>query len=71
MGVAVVPDAVPLEAAGDVDVGDGFHGEFVEGLGRVLAAVDVVGVEVGDVDEQAYAGAVDQVVQELDRKSVV
>src|SRR5690606_40579088 len=58
MGVAVVPHAVPLEAAGDMDVGDGLQRQAGEGLGGVLAAVDVVGVQVGDVDEQPHAGAV-------------
>ncbi len=63
--MGVVPHAVAFHAARDMDVGDGLDGEFGEGLGRVLAAVDVVGVQVGDVDEEAYAGAVGQVVQEL------
>jgi hypothetical protein len=65
MGVAVVPDTVAFEAAGHVDVGDGLDGEFVEGLRGVLATVDVVRVQVGHVDEEPDAGAVDQVVEEL------
>lgn len=50
---------------GDVDVGDGLDREFVEGLGGVLAAVDMVRVQVGHVDEQTDTGAVRQVVEEL------
>ena len=65
VGVAVVPDAVAFETAGDMDVRDGLDGQFVQRLGGVLAAVDVVGVEVGHVDQEAYAGAVGEVVQEL------
>lgn len=63
--MAVVPDAVPLVAARHVHVGDRLDGQFVERAGRVLAPVDVVGVQIGHVDQQPHPGAVDEVVQEL------
>ena len=51
--MAVVPYAVPLHTARDMDIGDGFHRKLVERDRRVLAPVDMVGMEVGDVDERA------------------
>ncbi len=65
MGVRVVPDAVPLDAARHVHVRDGLDGQLGQGAGRVLAAVDAVGVQVGDVDEEPYPGALHQLREEL------
>ncbi len=65
MRVAVVPDAVALEAAGDMHVGDRIEGQRRQRLGGVLAPVDVVGVQVGHVDQQPHAGPLDQLGQEL------
>jgi hypothetical protein len=65
VGVAVVPDAVPLVPARHVHVRDRLDGQLVQRTGRVLAPVDVVGVQVGHVDQQPHPRAVDEVVQEL------
>ncbi|MDH6187834.1 hypothetical protein M2168_000866 [Streptomyces sp. CZ24] len=63
--MAVVPHPVPLEPARHVDVGQRLQRQRVEGGGGVLALVDVVGVQVGDVDQQPYPGPVGQLVEEL------
>ncbi len=48
-----------------MDVRDGLHRQFVQRLRRVLAEVDVVGVQVGHVDQQPHPGPLDQLRQEL------
>ncbi|KIF70958.1 hypothetical protein HY68_23970 [Streptomyces sp. AcH 505] len=65
VGVGVVPDPVALDTAGDMDVRDGLDRQFVERGRRVLTAVDVVGVQIGDVDQQPDAGALHQFGEEL------
>ncbi|GAA3486187.1 hypothetical protein GCM10018987_02660 [Streptomyces cremeus] len=65
VGVRVVPYAVPLDAARHMDVRDRLDRQLVQRPRRVLAPVDAVGVQVGDVDEQPYTGAPHQLRQEL------
>ncbi len=63
--MAVVPDTVPLVAARHMHVRDRLDRQFVERPRRILAPVDVIGVQIGHVDQQPHPRAVDEVVQEL------
>jgi hypothetical protein len=59
MCVGVVVEAGAVYASSDVDVGDLLGWESVERPAGVRAEVSFVRVEVGDVDQEEDAGAID------------
>jgi hypothetical protein len=64
VGVGVVVEAVALDPAGHVHVGDPLQGQGVQEGERVAAVVAGVGVQVGHVQQQPGAGPLQQLGQE-------
>jgi len=60
VGVGVVVEAVALDPAGHVHVGDPLQGQGVQEGERVAAVVAGVGVQVGHVQQQPGAGPLQQ-----------
>lgn len=71
VSVGIAPEGVDAGTAGDVEVGDAVEGQAGEEGRGVAAVVDEVGVEVGDVEQEVGAGAVEELGEEVGLGEVV